>query len=391
MGTAHDIRPRVLVVDDDPDLRALAHAQLCESFDVLQAANGEECVTLARTESPDVILLDMMMPGMDGREVLTLLGGHPATSEIPVIFVSALADTQDKVEGLLQGAIDYITKPTEQREFIARVGVAARTKAHQERLRRAGADPLTGLDDRKSFHARLEQESARARRRRAPLSVLIVDIDGLKELNINHGREMGDVVLQATADTLRHTLRTSDVIFRYGADEFAAILPDTETGTAFLAAERCRRALGAGVLAEAPDITVSIGLSELAPARSTEELVAKAELALFRAKESGGDRCWRSDDPRKQSLNPLALAEGLTQREWSILVHLSDKRTEQDIGRRMGIRPGTVRSHKARIRRKLHVPAERRLTDFVRDNLGEVLARIEPIDVSPSATEATPV
>jgi DNA-binding NarL/FixJ family response regulator len=124
--------------------------------------------------------------------------------------------------------------------------------------------------------------------------------------------------------------------------------------------------------------TVSIGVSELAAGRTWEELLAKAEIALFRAKESGGDRAWRADDPRKHGLNPVSLAQELTEREWSILVMLAERRTEQDIATQMGIATGTVRSHKARIRRKLHVSPEMRLSDFVKENFSGLISRLEP-------------
>jgi DNA-binding NarL/FixJ family response regulator len=102
---------------------------------------------------------------------------------------------------------------------------------------------------------------------------------------------------------------------------------------------------------------------------------------LFRAKESGGNRSWRADDPRKRSINPIALSEELTDREWDVLAHLANRRTEQDIAKRMGIRPGTVRSHKARIRRKLHVDPELRLSEFARSNFRELINRLEQISM----------
>jgi diguanylate cyclase (GGDEF)-like protein len=375
-------KAKVLVVDDDPDLRALADLQLKGAFEVLQAANGEQCVALAQSALPDVILLDMMMPGMNGSEVLERLSDDPSTKDIPVIFMSALADTKHKVDGLEQGAVDYIAKPAEPREFVARVGAAARIKSRQEELRRAGSDAVTGLPDRQAFESRLEQESSRARRKRSPLTIFLLDIDGMEAINESLGRDAGDLAIKAAADSLMTTLRTSDIVFRYGPGEFAAILPEAEASTAYLAAERCRKALHDRCGGRIPSFTVSIGISELTATRGKDEMVSKAELALFRARESGGDRTWRSDDPRKHSLSPLALAEGLTEREWSVLIHLSERRTEQDIGRRMGIRPGTVRSHKARIRRKLDIPADRRLSDYARDTLGELIARMGPIDLS---------
>ena len=380
-------RPRVLIVDDDPDLRMLAEMQLAPTFEVFQAGGGEECVSVAVAESPDVILLDMMMPGMNGEQVLDKLAGDPATRDIPVIFLTSLSSTDDRVNGIDKGAVDYITKPTEPREFVARVGAAARTRArYQVAETESRIDHLTKLADRKAFEARLTQEAARARRMATPLAVLLIDIDKMDTFNEARGRDAGDALLVQIGEALTKTLRTSDTVFRYGGDEFAALLTDSDAGAAYLAAERCRDAIhqipgGHGVL------SVSIGVAELSAGRTLEELIAKGEIALFRAKESGGDRSWRADDPRRHGLNPIALAEGLTEREWSILVHLADKRTEHEIADHMGIRPGTVRSHKARIRRKLHVSPDVRLSEFVRDNFRDLVERI-PI---PPSGDRTPV
>ena len=367
-------RPLVLVVDDDPDLRMLADMQLSQGFDVIQASSGQECVALASEQNPDVILLDMMMPGMDGSAVLNKLSSDPNTADIPVIFLSALSDTQDKVGALEAGAVDWISKSVDPRELVARVGAAARTKARQEEIR-LGGDPITRLPDRKVFTSRLTQEIARSSRSNAAVSILLIDIDHLDELNEKHGREVGDELLSHLAETLRHTLRESDELFRYGGDEFAVLLPDAEVGTAFLAAERCREDMAKVEVAGAPS-SVSIGVAQYSSGRTAEEVIARAEIALFRAKESGGGRSWRADDPRRQGLNPVSLAEQLTEREWDILVHLSHRRTEHEIARRLGITRGTVRSHKARIRRKLEVSREVRLSDFVRANFKDLVSRL---------------
>lgn len=381
-------RPLVLVVDDDPDLRVLAEFQLSDDFDVLQAADGQECLRLAAESAPDVILLDMMMPEMDGAQVLSELAGDPATKDIPVIFLSALSGTEDRVKGIEHGAVDYITKPADPREFVARVGAAARIRARQlEARRQASDDRVTGLPDRRAFDTRLLQETARAKRLSSPLTVLLVDIDGMGSVNEAYGEHFGDELLRGVASVLTTTLRLSDVVFRYGGDEFAAVLPDSDVGSGYLAAERCRSAI-AKLHPEVRGLTVSAGVAELPSGRSAEELMAKVEIALFRAKESGGDRSWRADDPRRHSLNPISLAEELTEREWSIVVHLADRRTEHDIASRMGIRPGTVRSHKARIRRKLSVAPDVRLSDFVRENFRDLVARIGDLESGLRSDEA---
>jgi diguanylate cyclase (GGDEF)-like protein len=374
-------RPTVLVVDDDPDLRMLAGMQLGEGFDVIQASDGEECVAKATSQQPDVILLDMMMPGMNGSEVLTALSSHPSTADIPVIFLSALGTTDDRVKGLESGAVDYIAKPAEPAELVARVGAAARTKARQAEIAdRTSGDSVTRLPERAAFEHRLTQEVSRSERSGAPLSILLVDLDQLDRVNDELGRSAGDRVLAEVADALKTTLRTADALFRYGGDEFAAVLPDTELGTAFLAAERCRSAM-AEVQVAGTATRASVGVAQFSAGRAAEEVIARAEIALFRAKESGGGRTWRSDDPRKHGLNPISLSQELTEREWDVLIHLSHRRTEQEIARRLGISRGTVRSHKARIRRKLHVSPDIRLSEFVRTNFKDLVDRL-PADIT---------
>ena len=372
-----DRRPLVLVVDDDPDLRMLADMQLSpQGYDVIQAADGKACIELASTRSPDVILLDMMMPGMDGAEVLTELSANPKTQDIPVIFLSALTATEDRVKGLQRGAVDWISKPADPRELIARVGAAARTRARQEEIKlQAGADPVTRLQGREAFQQRLTLEISRSSRSNAPLSILLIDVDNAPELIERHGPAVGDELLKEVTEVLRGTMRISDEMFRYGNHEFAAVLPDTELGTAFLAAERCRSEIRTVEVGGEP-VSISVGVSQYTTGRNADEVTARAEIALFRAKESGGGRSWRADDPRRHGLNPIALSEELTDREWDVVIHLSHRRTEHEIARRLGITRGTVRSHKARIRRKLHVSPDIRLSDFVRTNFKDLIHRL---------------
>jgi diguanylate cyclase (GGDEF)-like protein len=373
-------RPLVLVVDDDEDLRALAQIQLGDGYDVLQADDGERCIELAVEHSPDVILLDMMMPGMSGADVLTALSGNDMTANIPVIFLSALTGLEDRVRGLEGGAVDYIPKPVQSRELLARVGVAARTHAkHQELVALLGLDQATGLGDEAAFQERLAQEVARSERSLASLSVALIDIDNMKTINEESGSAAGSDIIKEVGILLAHVFRASDGVFRQGADDFAAVLTDTDVATAFLAAERCRHAVSE-LSVSGRAVSVSIGVAEFAAGRKPDELIAKAQIALFRAKESGGNRSWRADDPRRHALNPISLSEDLTAREWDILAHLANRRTEVEIARRMDIRPGTVRSHKARIRRKLHVDPDLRLADFARSNFRQLIERMDRLE-----------
>lgn len=376
-GQGRAERPLVLVTDDDPDLRMLADLQLSpHGYDVIQAADGEECLRLAAERRPDVILLDMMMPGMDGAEVLSELSSDPRTSDIPVVFLSALTTTEDRVRGLERGAVDWITKSTDPRELVARVGAAARTRARHEELKQdAAADPVTNLEGREAFKQRLEQEIARASRSGSPLSILIAALDDSRVISDRHGVAVANELMAQAASVMRTTLRTSDSLYRYAPDEFAAVLPDTDVVTAFLAAERCREEMKTVEVIGQPT-SLSAGVAQATNARNADDLIARGEIALFRARESGGDRSWRADDPRRHGLNPIALSEDLTDREWDVVVHLSHRRTEQEIARRLGITRGTVRSHKARIRRKLHVSPDIRLSEFVRTNLADLISRL---------------
>ena len=390
MGTTESrrSRPLVLVVDDDADLRSLAQLQLGAGFDVIQASDGQRCVARAASEQPDVILLDMMMPGMNGSEVLKELSAMPVTKDIPVIFLSALGGVDHRVKGLEEGAVDYIAKPVESRELIARVSIAARTTArHQELAAQVGSDRRTGLSLRPAFEERLLQEVSRSERSSAALSVMLLYIDQMAAIKAALAVEAADELMHDAALVVRNVFRRADGVYRYSDDEFAAILPDTDIATSCLAAERCRQAI-AKITFEGQPVSVSIGTAEYSTGRKSEELIAKAEIALFRAKESGGNRSWRADDPRKRSINPIALSEDLTEREWDVLAHLANRRTEQDIARRLGIRPGTVRSHKARIRRKLHIDPDLRLSEFARSNFRELVGRLEKISTEEQRVEA---
>jgi diguanylate cyclase (GGDEF)-like protein len=377
-------RPRVLVVDDDPSMRGLTDLHLADLFEVQLVLTGAEGLDRALQEAPDVIVLDKVLPDMNGIELVASLSGDPRTSDIPVVFVSALSATEEKIEGLEHGAVDYITKPVEPRELAARLAAAARIGARQEELRlEAATDTITELPDRKTFESRLSQEAARSARSGTPLSTMIVDVDGFGVITQMHGRRDGDKLLREMASTVRATLRTSDSVYRYGEDELAALLPDTELGTAYLAAERCRTEIGNITFGGRPT-SVSIGVAEVSIGRSAQDLIDRAEIALLHAKESGGGCSWRADDPRRHGLNPVALSEELTVREWDLLTHISHRRTEPEIARLMGISRGTVRSHKARIRRKLHISRDVRLADFVSLTFKELMYRLPPTPESGS-------
>jgi diguanylate cyclase (GGDEF)-like protein len=368
------VRGTVLVADDDADIVKLIEVNLnLEGYDVVAAHDGVECIRLASEHQPDVILLDVMMPRMDGREVLSVLSREPSTRDVPVIFLSALGETEDRVTGLESGAVDYITKPIELKELVARVGAAARTYARLESVRDSALeDPVTGLLRSPRFQKRLAQEVMRSKRSSDPLSVMLVDVEGMKEMNTLFGKDAGDDLMRTVATKLRSTLRASDAIFKHVDDELSALLIGTDISTAYLAARRFQDALSDGSSGDHP-MRVTIGLSELGRQQTADDLLADAESALAKARETGSSTIWRGDDRRRHGLNPIPLSEELTEREWTVLMHVAQRHDEKEIARLMGIRKGTVRSHKARIRRKLSLEPKAKLADFARDHYRELV------------------
>jgi diguanylate cyclase (GGDEF)-like protein len=290
----------VLIVDDVPvNIQVLAEA-LREEYRVRIAANGPNALAIAASDDPpDVILLDVMMPEMDGYEVCRRLKNDPETKDIPVIFVTAKSSSEDEVLGLNIGAVDYITKPFSIPVVKARVRTQVQLKVRTELLERlAMVDGLTGIANRRSFDQNLEHEWKRATRNALPISVVMIDIDHFKNYNDNYGHGAGDVCLQQVAGALRSVIqRPADLVARYGGEEFAALLPETDVQGAEMIASAMREAVSNLKLPHehspvADHITVSLGhatgYNEFGA--SPRKLVDAADDALYKAKESGRNR-----------------------------------------------------------------------------------------------------
>jgi two-component system cell cycle response regulator len=302
-------RPRILVVDDSPtQLDWLVQVLLRDGYDVVSAATGREAVVKARTLAPDLVLLDMILPDMDGLEVLRLVKARPDERFLPVIILSVKSDVDTKVEGLRIGADDFIAKPFAEAEILARCAAMLRIKLLQDQLRatrrsleeQSVTDGLTGLKNRRFFDERLPEEFRRAQRYSDPVSLMMIDLDHFKEVNDRYGHQMGDVVLRDAAAAIKTSVRDPDICSRYGGEEFAVILPKTHLGGALTVAERVWRglrdqvyrqevpAVGQATVAEVR-VTASVGLA-IFPSRDivTAELLVKfADEALYQAKRSG--------------------------------------------------------------------------------------------------------
>ncbi len=289
---------KVLIVDDSEDALRLAKRRLApEGLDIVCAGDGREGLELARTENPDLILLDVKMPETSGFEVCRALKDDSELAAIPVVFLSGSGGPREKVKGLDLGAVDYVTKPFDAFELRARVRAALRTKRLQDLLmEQAQLDPLTGLANRRSLENRLAQEWARTRRHGDSLSFIMADIDHFKHVNDTFGHAVGDRVLQKVADVLKRESREMDVPARYGGEEFALLVPgESGEGSASLA-ERCR--IGIEELRTVHDeqeirTTASFGVADERAQQSWSDLVVAADDALFRAKDEGRNRVQR--------------------------------------------------------------------------------------------------
>jgi two-component system, cell cycle response regulator len=263
-------------------------------YRVISAADGEHALQLAREQEPDLLLVDVTMPGRDGYDVCRAIQAEAATPP-PVIFLTAHTHTDARVAGLDAGAVDYIVKPFANEELVARVRAALRTKAvHDGLADRAARDGLTGLFNRRELDSRAAQAVALAARHGRPLSCLLLDIDHFKQVNDTHGHAAGDTVLLEAAQRIRNGCRISDIVGRYGGEEFVVLLPETDGSAAVEAADKLRALLAdTPVTAGATSIPIraSIGVAAWSAAmRSPSALYAAADEALYRAKDLGRDR-----------------------------------------------------------------------------------------------------
>jgi diguanylate cyclase (GGDEF)-like protein len=310
---------RILVVDDNQDNVEIISTRLSfRGYDVAAAANGLQALEEVRAQPPDLILLDLMLPDIDGYEISRRIKGDPRLPFIPIILVTARDSTQDKVAGLDAGADDYLTKPINFPELEARVRSMLRIKRLQDELEEKNraleqlsvSDGLTGLFNHRHIHGLLHDEFERALRSGHPLTVAMFDFDHFKSVNDTYGHPVGDRVLLQMADILRRTAREIDRIGRYGGEEFMVILPETgiEDGAIFV--ERVRREVARHPFDVGRDkpihMTLSAGVAtfphELVADKET--LVRLADEALYAAKAAGRDRIVRFDELALHATRP---------------------------------------------------------------------------------------
>lgn len=291
----------VLIVDDSLVVRAVVRGWLEEQgYQVVEADDGivaiEQCLALL----PDVVLLDIELPGLNGHQVLARLKSEPTVQDIPVVFLTKRTGMEEVLHGLTEGAHDYLSKPFDPAELVARVGAAARVKKLQDQLHRRNeeldrlsrTDVLTGLFNRRHMDEQLRSEIKTARRHDQEIAVLLLDVDHFKAVNDTFGHAAGDAVLCELADRINRQLRAGDVAGRWGGEEFLVLLPRSGLPGAVDAGERIRAVVAATPILAAEhviNVTISGGCAA-GPGPSAEDLVHRADTGLYQAKDSGRNR-----------------------------------------------------------------------------------------------------
>jgi diguanylate cyclase (GGDEF)-like protein len=293
---AEDDRPRILIVDDERINVNILNALLKSDYKIMVATSGEQAILAAIEKQPDLILLDILLPGMDGHQVCRKLKSDPATRAIPIIFITAMGDAENETMGFALGAVDYIPKPFNNAVVKARVGVHLRLKRQNDMLETlASRDALTGVANRRAFDQARDAEWRRCQREGLPISFIMIDVDQFKQYNDNYGHGAGDECLTRVAKAINDCIRRpGDMLARYGGEEFSAIMPGTHREGALQMAQKFQMAVAALAIPHehshvSPHVSVSIGVAttEQAKALAHDQLREAADKMLYQAKESG--------------------------------------------------------------------------------------------------------
>ena len=307
--TTENTKGLILIVDDEPTNIELMVGILEDNYELLVATDGESAIDLATKNKPDLILLDVMMPGLDGYEVCDRLKQSRDTADIPVIFITGLGEDTAQIKGLAAGAVDYVSKPINPAIVVRRVANHLELKRAHDRLSQlALLDGLTGLSNRRCFDQALELECQRLRRAATGhLSLILIDIDHFKRFNDTYGHPAGDSCLKQVARAILSNIRrANDFAGRYGGEEFVCILPETPADGALALAEQIRGGIEDMALPHAGSTTASIVTAslgvvtveagmELAPGI----LVAAADTLLYGAKNQGRNRVVSASFPNE--------------------------------------------------------------------------------------------
>lgn len=300
---------KILIVDDSRVEIKIMRKFLGTEYDIIEAVDGQSAIDLATATMPDLILLDIVMPGMDGFSVCKVFKSQPTTSDIPVLFITAVSNSQDIVKGFEVGGQDYITKPFYSQELCARIKVHLDLKKSREVLlgyakeleikneelnglmvrieNDAMTDHLTGLANRRHMMQRIKAEASVIKRTNGKALFILADIDDFKMVNDTYGHDCGDSVIKGIADMLKSTMREEDVIARWGGEEFLLLLPGTDLEYGKAVAERIRKVVEVAPFCyqeKTIPVTLTLGVAELDQDLGVEASIKKADQALYKGK-----------------------------------------------------------------------------------------------------------
>ena len=292
-------RQTVMIVDDTAANIELLSESLGDDYELIFATSGADALELIRADKPDLLLLDVMMPGMDGYQLCTLLKGDSDTRDIPIIFVTGQNEEGGELKGFDLGAVDYITKPFSLSIVRARVKTHLELKRYRDELEaQSMTDGLTGIPNRRHLNKFLELLWSQALRLRGPISLVLMDIDHFKAYNDHYGHLQGDDTLKRVAQALEQaTQRKTDLVARFGGEEFICVLPGTDLEGASGRVEQLRRAVENLAIPHehstaADHVTISLGLASCvpSPALKPDALLELADQALYQSKKHGRNR-----------------------------------------------------------------------------------------------------
>ncbi|WP_345977292.1 diguanylate cyclase [Sulfurimonas sp. HSL3-7] len=281
-------KSKILIVDDNPaNIDILL--ELLSTFDVRAVLDGTSALEAVQQELPDLVLLDITMPGMDGFEVCRRLKEDPKTKDIPVIFLSASSDSNSIIKGFDLGGVDYVTKPYLAKEIVARVQTHLKLRMTMRVLDRlANVDELSGISNRRRFFADTSKLFEEMKRSNTSLILFIIDIDNFKTVNDTYGHSIGDSVVKAFVSTVKKNIPSYNCFARLGGDEFVLTMTSISQDQARDQMERLRSNIEQIRIVQNQDIrfTISIGMSRLEPSdRDLDELLARADINLYQAKK----------------------------------------------------------------------------------------------------------
>lgn len=285
-------KAEILIVDDVPTNIQLLAQLLKDDYVVKVATSGERCMELAmREHQPDLILLDVVMPDMDGYEVCKSLREMETTRNIPIVFLTGKVEPKDEEYGFQLGAVDYITRPFLPAIVEARIRTQITLKQQRDLLEKmAMYDQLTGLYNRHYLLEAVDRKVAEARAGGSALSMVVLDIDYFKSINDKHGHNVGDVVLQEVGQALKRSCRSSDVATRYGGEEFVLLFDHCDLQACLNKADTLRQQIE-GLNPHDIPVTASFGITMLQPDDSGfDELFHRADQAVYQAKSLGRNR-----------------------------------------------------------------------------------------------------